>query len=88
MQLPANVKLWSHNGKVANTASRKNKGKGKCIEGEQDHDQWKDVPQESRLATLDIFAGCGGLSEGLQQSGKPFLVFFLKEKVNFLCEHS
>lgn len=25
------------------------------------------------MATLDIFAGCGGLSEGLQQSGKPNL---------------
>ncbi|XP_020272922.1 DNA (cytosine-5)-methyltransferase 1B-like isoform X2 [Asparagus officinalis] len=70
-QLPTNVKLWSHNGKVANTSSRRNKGKGKCIEGE-DHYMWNDIPQESRLATLDIFAGCGGLSEGLQQAGISF----------------
>lgn len=27
------------------------------------------LPHSQKLATLDIFAGCGGLSEGLQQSG-------------------
>lgn len=38
----------------------------------------KEALQDNRLATLDIFAGCGGLSEGLQQSGTgPFL---------FLCQ--
>lgn len=43
------------------------KKKGKCKEGENDLDV--DKLKENRLATLDIFAGCGGLSEGLQQSG-------------------
>ncbi|CAH8298780.1 unnamed protein product [Eruca vesicaria subsp. sativa] len=46
------------------TLLRKLKGKG--IEGETDSDE---VPKEMRLATLDIFAGCGGLSKGLEQSG-------------------
>ena len=43
------------------------KNKGKCKEGEDDLEAEKS--KENCLATLDIFAGCGGLSEGLQQSG-------------------
>lgn len=74
-QLPANAKLWSRNTKIVNAASRRNKGKGKCIEGEN-HNQREDILQESRLPTLDIFAGCGGLSEGLQQAGKLFIYLF------------
>lgn len=46
---------------------RKNKGKSK--EGEDDFDSEKS--KLNCLATMDIFAGCGGLSEGLQQSGIP-----------------
>ncbi|CAN6911605.1 unnamed protein product [Brassica oleracea var. botrytis] len=46
------------------TLLRKLKGEG--IEGETDYDE---LPKEMRLATLDIFAGCGGLSKGLEQSG-------------------
>ncbi|KAH0923581.1 hypothetical protein HID58_023599 [Brassica napus] len=46
------------------TLLRKQKGKG--IEGETDYDE---LPKEMRLATLDIFSGCGGLSKGLEQSG-------------------
>ncbi|KAL5993246.1 hypothetical protein ACLOJK_014169 [Asimina triloba] len=57
-QLPAGVKLKSKSG----PSSRKDKGKFK--EGEIVSDQL-----ENHLATLDIFAGCGGLSEGLQRSG-------------------
>ena len=30
---------------------------------------WNDWPDVEPLKTLDIFAGCGGLSEGLHQSG-------------------
>lgn len=26
------------------------------------------------LATMDIFAGCGGLSEGMHQAGEPMVV--------------
>eukprot|EP00898_Chlorokybus_atmophyticus_P004393 jgi/Chlat1/4955/Chrsp32S00378 len=36
--------------------------KGKAVVTDEDNDR-------HRLATMDIFAGCGGLSEGLQQSG-------------------
>ncbi|KAI3870235.1 hypothetical protein MKX03_011923 [Papaver bracteatum] len=41
-------------------------GKAKAIEDEIVVTDKQDI---SRLATLDIFSGCGGLSEGLQQSG-------------------
>ncbi|KAI0501945.1 hypothetical protein KFK09_016890 [Dendrobium nobile] len=71
-QLPSNSKLWSTI-RTAPNPSTKKKGKEKCEEGQQmESHLWKDLPQENRLATLDIFAGCGGLSEGLQQSGATF----------------
>ncbi|KAF9613807.1 hypothetical protein IFM89_011976 [Coptis chinensis] len=70
-QLPGNVKLRFATGKtVPDAASRKKKGKG--IEGESESDVVDSDRQEvsvDRLATLDIFAGCGGLSEGLEKSG-------------------
>ncbi|KAF5176508.1 DNA (cytosine-5)-methyltransferase [Thalictrum thalictroides] len=70
-QLPANAKIRFATGKVAPDAASRKK-KGKSIEGENDGDvdvtDKQDVPLD-RLATLDIFAGCGGLSEGLQKSG-------------------
>lgn len=70
-QLPANFKLNSPTGKVI-PASRRSKGK--CKEGECNYEDFSQlvVSQENRLATLDIFAGCGGLSEGLQKSGVSF----------------
>ncbi|WOK98331.1 DNA (cytosine-5)-methyltransferase 1B-like [Canna indica] len=72
-QLPAHVKVTSLTGKADLAASRKNKGKGKCVDDLQDSSgKWNDVPRENRLATLDIFAGCGGLSEGLQRSGASY----------------
>lgn len=74
-QLPAHIKLRYSTGKLDSDAvSRKKKGKSK--EGETDLEIEKPIEasQEKRLATLDIFAGCGGLSEGLHQSGK-FLMF-------------
>jgi DNA (cytosine-5)-methyltransferase 1 len=70
-QLPSNVKLMSVVRK-ATGALKKNKGKQIC-DGEVDSGKWTEVPKENRIATLDIFAGCGGLSEGLQQAGKHFL---------------
>ncbi|KAI4351936.1 hypothetical protein L6164_006235 [Bauhinia variegata] len=64
-QLPAHLKLRYSSGDMGA------KKKGKCIEGESISVSEKErkTTNENRLATLDIFAGCGGLSEGLQQSG-------------------
>ncbi|KAL8470986.1 hypothetical protein ACS0TY_033531 [Phlomoides rotata] len=65
-QLPPHIKLCYSTGQLNNDAmSRKKKGKGK--EGEIE--EQKEVSKGNRLSTLDIFAGCGGLSEGLEQSG-------------------
>ncbi|KAF3791508.1 DNA cytosine-5-methyltransferase 1B [Nymphaea thermarum] len=54
-------------------SKRKAKDKGKNIQGEERQTNGEDAEGNTetseRLATLDIFAGCGGLSEGLQQSG-------------------
>ncbi|KAJ0090430.1 hypothetical protein Patl1_13960 [Pistacia atlantica] len=45
--------------------------KGKSKEGEPDDDIGKQtVDLHMGLATLDFFAGCGGLSDGLQRAGK------------------
>ncbi|GAB4848558.1 DNA (cytosine-5)-methyltransferase 1B [Ancistrocladus abbreviatus] len=68
-QLPANIKLCSSKENIVDDlVSRKKKGKGK--EGEHElPSKEKDASMQTQLATLDIFAGCGGLSEGLQQSG-------------------
>jgi DNA (cytosine-5)-methyltransferase 1 len=53
-------------------SSKKDKGKQIC-DAEQAGSAKKDtVISDNCLATLDIFAGCGGLSEGLQLSGKVF----------------
>nr|AAC39356.1 Met2-type cytosine DNA-methyltransferase [Daucus carota] len=65
-QLPSNIKLRYSTVKGAYDSSLR-KNKGKCKEGEDDLEAEKS--KENCLATLDIFAGCGGLSEGLQQSG-------------------
>ncbi|OEL19493.1 DNA (cytosine-5)-methyltransferase 1A, partial [Dichanthelium oligosanthes] len=67
-QLPPNVKLMSLIGR-APSASKKNKGKQICDDEQAGSDKKKDMPSENTLATLDIFAGCGGLSEGLQLAG-------------------
>ena len=55
------------------------KKKGKCKEGENCFDEKMDASSTNRLATLDIFAGCGGLSEGLEKSGRlcPFITYIL-----------
>ena len=69
-QLPAQMKLRYSTGIVDNDiAYQKKKGKSKQEENELEVEKQKAAAQENRLATLDIFAGCGGLSEGLHQSG-------------------
>ncbi|KAM0835241.1 hypothetical protein ACQ4PT_063068 [Festuca glaucescens] len=65
-QLPTNVKLMTLTRKAP--ASKKNKGKQIC-DDEQAGSGKDTLISEKCLATLDIFAGCGGLSEGLQLSG-------------------
>lgn len=77
MQLPANIKLGSSDKKVDTTSLRttRAKGKGKArVDDEVQEQQNLEEEKSPPLATLDIFAGCGGLSEGLHQSGtyKPF----------------
>ncbi|KAJ4900746.1 DNA (cytosine-5)-methyltransferase 1 [Raphanus sativus] len=62
-QMPAHIKPKFSTIKD-DTLRRKLKGKG--VEGKTDSDE---LPKEMRLATLDIFAGCGGMSKGLEQSG-------------------
>ncbi|KAG7952343.1 hypothetical protein I3843_12G053400 [Carya illinoinensis] len=68
-QLPAHIKLRYSTGDADGVAASRKK-KGKCKEGEDlEYEKQREASWENRLATLDIFAGCGGLSEGLQQSG-------------------
>ncbi|KAL7183398.1 hypothetical protein ACSBR2_025742 [Camellia fascicularis] len=64
--LPAHIKLTPSKERVVGDATFRKKGK--CKEGDIDFDEQKDTSSSSRLATLDIFAGCGGLSDGLQKS--------------------
>lgn len=69
-QLPSHVKIRYSQVKLDDAdISRKRKGKGKEVENDTRTEQLQETSQENRLATLDIFAGCGGLSEGLHQSG-------------------
>ncbi|VVB07151.1 unnamed protein product [Arabis nemorensis] len=67
-QLPANIKLKFSTIKD-DMLLRKKKGKGLEIESDSSIVKPEEVPKELRLATLDIFAGCGGLSHGLEQAG-------------------
>ncbi|KAG7543021.1 S-adenosyl-L-methionine-dependent methyltransferase [Arabidopsis thaliana x Arabidopsis arenosa] len=68
-QLSSNMKLKFTSIKNE-TLLREKKGKG--VESETDSVMIvkpDEIPKEMRLATLDIFAGCGGLSYGLEKAG-------------------
>ncbi|CAH2061426.1 unnamed protein product [Thlaspi arvense] len=67
-QLPANIKAKFSTTKDE-AVLRKRKGKGVENEADSGIVMPDEVPKEMRLATLDIFAGCGGLSQGLEQAG-------------------
>jgi hypothetical protein len=83
--LPAHIKVKYSSGHTADAAARKKKGK--CKEGDSisEPDLERKSSNENRLATLDIFAGCGGLSEGLHQSGNLNCTYYFRKKHNFLC---
>lgn len=73
-QLPANVKLSTlksptMKGKSTADEFANAKRKGKAIESEESVKEQISVKPLPSLSSLDIFAGCGGLSEGLHQSG-------------------
>lgn len=55
------------------TLLRKKKGKGVESETVSEIVKPDEPPKEIRLATLDIFAGCGGLSQGLKKAGMYYL---------------
>ncbi|KAH9315101.1 hypothetical protein KI387_023728, partial [Taxus chinensis] len=77
-QLPANIKLSSSKstgdlkGKFLVDEAANAKRKGKAVSGEQPAENLVEVSKDCCLSTLDIFAGCGGLSEGLEKSGATF----------------
>ncbi|XP_010435242.1 PREDICTED: DNA (cytosine-5)-methyltransferase 4-like [Camelina sativa] len=68
-QLPSNMKLNFSTIKDKNLQREK---KQKGVESETDSEMFVKpdvVPKKMRLATLDIFAGCGGMSHGLEKAG-------------------
>lgn len=83
-QLPANIKLrYSNRNPDNEAAARKKKGKSKEGEDDLEIEKQREASQQKCLVTLDIFAGCGGLSEGLHQSGKSLLFDYLFQLVVF-----
>lgn len=76
-QLPANIKLSLVKERAVNDAvKRKQKGKGRTGEVDAETTGVTEALHKNRLATLDIFAGCGGLSDGLEKAGMHSLSSF------------
>lgn len=51
--------------------SHKGKGKGKAPAAQEAPDSQTDAALKvPKYRTLDVFSGCGGLSEGFHQAGK------------------
>ena len=48
----------------------KGKGKASAAQETQDAQNEPQVPKVTKYRTLDVFSGCGGLSEGFHQAGK------------------
>lgn len=94
LQLPATVKLSTSFRHADSNAvaelKAKAKGKGKAVEDEDCPPPSAAPSQENCLSTLDIFAGCGGLSEGLRQAGAVnisfFRGFYFSNKSSFMME--
>lgn len=77
-QLPGHIKLKYSSGKLEDDdALRKKKGKSSEGENNSEVKTRHEASQGKSLATLDIFAGCGGLSEGLQLSGTLCFLHFI-----------
>lgn len=51
--------------------TKADKGKGKAVKEETEEKKF-DGDDGTALATMDIFAGCGGLSEGMHQAGAAY----------------
>ncbi|KAL2621227.1 hypothetical protein R1flu_001432 [Riccia fluitans] len=68
--LPATIRLGSPSQTdLASSRTARAKDKGKAVVDEENIEQSNSSTNSAALSTLDIFAGCGGLSEGLHQSG-------------------
>lgn len=84
--MPAHIKVRYSSGDTGEAAARKKKGKCKEGEGSLENDEERKTLSENRLATLDIFAGCGGLSEGLHESGNiNYTSINMKVKIYCKC---
>ncbi|XP_028404799.1 DNA (cytosine-5)-methyltransferase 1-like isoform X2 [Dendronephthya gigantea] len=72
--IPNEARKTSYKGKGKGKGKLKGKGKGNAMEDVEEN-KMENKPSEENtetvkpLRTLDVFAGCGGLSEGLHQAG-------------------